>query len=101
MPCELTAQQRSLRDEIRAYFGKLLTPDLKETLREHKATPTYKEVIRQMGRDGYLAVGWPTEYGGRGFGPVEQFIFVREVMRAGAPFPFLSLSTVGPALMTH
>lgn len=101
MFCELTAEQRRLRDEIRTYFAKLLTPDLKEVLREHAATPVYKEVVRQMGRDGYLAVGWPTEYGGRGFGPVEQFIFVREVMRAGAPFPFLSLSTVGPALMAN
>src|SRR5271168_3223859 len=77
---DLTPEQHALRDEIRDYLGRLITPELKEALREHAATPVYKQVIRQMGRDGFLAIGWPTEHGGRGFGSVEQFIFVREVL---------------------
>lgn len=101
MYCQLTEEQRALRDEIRSYFARLISPDLKEELRVHAATPTYKKVIRQIGQDGYLAVGWPKEYGGRGYGSVEQMIFVQEALRAGAPIPFVTLSTLGPTLMVH
>jgi 3-oxocholest-4-en-26-oyl-CoA dehydrogenase alpha subunit len=52
-----------------------------------------------MGRDRWLGAGWPEEYGGRGFGPVEQFIFMDESWRAGAPTPFLSINTVGQTIM--
>ena len=101
MHCQLTADQIALRDQIRAYFAGLITAPLKEELRVHAATPVYKQVIRQIGKDGYLAVGWPVEYGGRGYGPVEQMIFVQEALRAGAPIPFVTLSTLGPTLMAH
>ena len=101
MRVAMTDEQRRLQAEFAAYFQRLITPPLKEALREHGATPVYKEVIRQMGKDGFLAVGWPKEYGGGGYGPVEQLIFVREALRAGAPLPFVTLSTVGPALMAH
>ena len=101
MYCQLTSEQRALRDELRAYFARLITPALKDTLREHAATPAYKEVIRQIGKDGFLAVGWPIEHGGRGYGAIEQMIFVQEALRAGAPIPFVTLSTLGPTLMLH
>jgi len=44
-------------------------------------------------------VGWPKEYGGRGFTAVEQFVFFDESMRAGAPVPMLTINTVGPTIM--
>jgi len=103
MHVRLTESQRALRAELRAYFGRLITPAIKEALRDHAGqggdSPLYKDVIRQIGADGYLAVGWPVEYGGRGFGAVEQMIFVQEALRSGAPIPFLTLSTVGPTIM--
>lgn len=101
MDCRLTPEQSALREEIRGYFARLITPQLKEELRAHAATPLYKQVIRQVGKDGYLAVGWPKEWGGRGYGPIEQLIFVQEALRAGAPIPFVTLSTLGPTLMAH
>ncbi len=101
MNVALSAEQAHLQAEFAAYFKKLITPTLKEELRAHGATPVYKDVIRQMGSDGFLAIGWPKEYGGGGHGPVEQLIFIREALRAGAPLPFVTLSTVGPALMAH
>jgi alkylation response protein AidB-like acyl-CoA dehydrogenase len=54
-----------------------------------------------MGRDGWLGVGWPVEYGGRGFGVVEQQIFVNEAARADVPLPSVTLQTVGPTLQVH
>src|SRR5208337_4608076 len=37
--------------------------------------------------------------GGQGRGPIEQFIFFDESMRAGAPVPMLTINTVGPTIM--
>jgi alkylation response protein AidB-like acyl-CoA dehydrogenase len=54
-----------------------------------------------MGRDGWLGVGWPARYGGRGFGPVEQQIFADEAARADVPLPAVTLQTVGPTLQEH
>jgi 3-oxo-4-pregnene-20-carboxyl-CoA dehydrogenase beta subunit len=55
-------------------------------------------VVRRMGRDGWLGVGWPVEYGGRGLGQIEQQIFVSEAARADVPLPAVTLQTVGPTL---
>ena len=49
-----------------------------------------------MAADGWLGIGWPTEYGGQGRSAVEQFIFFDESMRSGAPVPMLTINTVGP-----
>jgi alkylation response protein AidB-like acyl-CoA dehydrogenase len=54
-----------------------------------------------MGSDGWLGIGWPTEFGGQGRGPVEQLVFYEEVQRAGAPYPLVTLNTVGPTLIAH
>jgi alkylation response protein AidB-like acyl-CoA dehydrogenase len=96
-----TDDQLALRDELRAYFSRLVTPELQDEMGrgEMGGGPLARAAVAQMGRDGWLGVGWPTEYGGRGLGAVEQFIFHDEAMRAGAPVPFLTLNTVGPAIM--
>lgn len=92
--------QEQLRSELRAYYDKLLTPELQVELAHAGGIgPVMRDVVRQMGRDGWLGVGWPTEYGGRGFSAIEQFVFFDESMRAGAPVPMLTINTVGPTIM--
>jgi alkylation response protein AidB-like acyl-CoA dehydrogenase len=61
----------------------------------------YRDVVRRMGRDGWLGVGWPARYGGRGFGQVEQQIFADEAARADVPLPAVTLQTVGPTLQEY
>jgi alkylation response protein AidB-like acyl-CoA dehydrogenase len=63
--------------------------------------PAYRALVRRLGRDGWLGVGWPERYGGRGLGQVEQQIFVNEAARADIPLPAVTLQTVGPALAEH
>lgn len=99
---ELTARQRTLRNEIRAYFAALMTPAAKIALRDPAThVAEYRRLVRCIGRDGWLAVGWPTQYGGKGYTPLEQLIFFEETFLAGAPMPFVTINTVGPALMAH
>ena len=61
----------------------------------------YRAIIKRMGSDGKLGVGWPKEFGGLGFGPIEQSIFVNEAQRADVPLPAVTLQTVGPTLQQY
>jgi alkylation response protein AidB-like acyl-CoA dehydrogenase len=95
---DLTAEQRELRDELREYFANVMTAGEREAMLTERHGETYRELVRRLGRDGRLGVGWPEEYGGLGFGPVEQQIFVNEAARADVPLPYVTLQTVGPTL---
>jgi 3-oxo-4-pregnene-20-carboxyl-CoA dehydrogenase beta subunit len=95
---DLTDTQRALRDELRDYFAGLLSPSDRAAMLTERHGEVYREVVRRMGRDGWLGVGWPEEHGGRGFGEIEQQIFVNEAARADVPLPYVTLQTVGPTL---
>ncbi|HSZ48199.1 MAG TPA: acyl-CoA dehydrogenase family protein [Streptosporangiaceae bacterium] len=98
---DLTDRQRALRAEVRAYFATLISPAERVAMLTHRHGSVYRDVVRRMGRDGWLGVGWPAGYGGRGLGQVEQQIFVNEAALADVPLPAVTLQTVGPTLMAH
>jgi 3-oxocholest-4-en-26-oyl-CoA dehydrogenase alpha subunit len=98
-----TPEQERLRQELREYFARLMTPErrtaLASTSGEYGDGEAYKEVVRQLGRDGWLAIGWPAEYGGQNRSVLDQLIFTDEAAIAGVPVPFLTINTVGPTIM--
>lgn len=99
---DYTPEQRKLRDELRAYFARVVTPEvLAENLGTEGGGPLYTKALRQMGADGWLGVGWPKEYGGLERSAIDQYIFFDEVQRTGFPIPFLTLCTVGPTLIKY
>jgi alkylation response protein AidB-like acyl-CoA dehydrogenase len=98
---ELTSDQLALRDELRRYFPTLISPAERAEMLTDRHGPAYRRLVRRMGSDGWLGVGWPVEYGGRGLGQVEQQIFVSEAARADVPLPAVTLQTVGPTLQEH
>jgi hypothetical protein len=103
MDLTYTPEQERLRRELRGYFAALMTPERREALAtadgEYGSGAAYRQVVRELGRDGWLALSWPEEYGGRGASGIEQLIFTDEAAVAGVPVPFLTLSTVGPTIM--
>lgn len=99
MYIDLTPDQKTLRTTLRNYFDALMTPERRRSVRGMEGGKLYRDLVRQIGKDGWLGVGWPKEYGGGGMTMVEQMIFLEEQRRANAPFPFVTVSTVGPALM--
>ncbi|MFC9874041.1 acyl-CoA dehydrogenase family protein [Nocardia salmonicida] len=100
-----TQQQEELRAELREYFAKLMTPErraaLSMTTGEYGSGNVYREVVREMGRDGWLTLSWPKEYGGQDRTTMDQLIFVEEAAIAGAPVPFLTLNSVAPTIMQY
>ncbi|WP_028935387.1 acyl-CoA dehydrogenase family protein [Pseudonocardia spinosispora] len=101
MQLELTPEQLALQSELRGYFAGLLSADERATLLTERHGPVYRRLIRRMGSDGWLGVGWSVEHGGRGFGEIEQQIFVNEAARADIPLPSVTLQTVGPTLQEY
>ncbi|CAM5269250.1 acyl-CoA dehydrogenase family protein [Streptomyces aurantiogriseus] len=102
MHLDHTPEQLRLRTELRAYFAELV-PD--NAYARHAdpvgAKRFYRRTIRRLGADGWLGVGWPQEYGGRGLTPTEQFVFFDEAAQAGVPLPLMALNTVGPTIMRY
>jgi len=100
-----TPQQQKLREELRAYFAELMTPERREALSattgEYGAGNVYREVVQQMGKDGWLTLGWPEEYGGQNRSAMDQLIFTDEAAVAGAPVPFLTINSVAPTIMHY
>ena len=108
MHIALTPDQERLRAELRDYFGRLVTPDRRAALAgatgdfgdgEFGDAAVYRDVIREIGHDGWLGIGWPEEYGGQGRSMMDQLIFTDEAAVAGVPIPYLTLNTVGPTIM--
>ena len=98
---ELTDEQQALQAELREYFANLVTHDEATLLLTERHGDVYRDVVKRMGRDGWMGVGWPVEFGGRGFGEVEQSIFVNEASRFDIPLPSVTLQTVGPTLQAY
>ncbi|MGW0896611.1 acyl-CoA dehydrogenase family protein [Streptomyces goshikiensis] len=90
-----TETQLRLRAELREYFRDLLPDGVPEDPAAQRA------LLRRIGADGLLGLGWPVEYGGQGRGADEQFVFFDEAYRAGAPVSMVTLNTVGPTLMKY
>ncbi|WP_139983097.1 acyl-CoA dehydrogenase family protein [Nocardioides litoris] len=105
MHLALSPEHHALRAELADYFGRLVTPEVRAGLSsatgEFGEAGVYKDVIRQVGRDGWLGIGWPTEYGGQARSMVEQLIFTDAAAVAGVPIPYLTLNTVGPTIMRY
>lgn len=104
MRIEFTEKQNALRSEVREYLDHMMTTDLQAecaVTAGEGGGPHFREALRQMGRDGWIGLGWPKENGGRGLTEIEQFIFVEEIMRVGFPYPFLTTESVGPQLVKH
>ncbi|MFN7950639.1 MAG: acyl-CoA dehydrogenase family protein [bacterium] len=98
----LRPEHEALRDQLRAYFTELMTPALAaEVAVSEGGGPEYMKALKKMAQDGWLGIGWPTEYGGQGRSAIEQYIFADECQRSGYPFPLLTVGTVGPTIMMY
>ncbi|MFI6640327.1 acyl-CoA dehydrogenase family protein [Streptomyces sp. NPDC050504] len=95
-----TERQRELRAELRSYFREVMAPE-GGSPSDREDPAAQRRLLRRIGADGMLGLGWPVEYGGQGRGADEQFVFFDEAYRAGAPVSMVTLNTVGPTLMKY
>ncbi|HVY08831.1 MAG TPA: acyl-CoA dehydrogenase family protein [Mycobacteriales bacterium] len=95
-----TEEELALRRELREYFATFGAASSGEELSAPGTDEqSFREAIRRLGKEGWLGFGWPQEYGGQGRSAVEQYVVFDEIQRAGVPFPFVTINTVGPTIM--
>lgn len=102
MDFELTSEQKKLEEEIHSYLSVKFTPELEEELEINIEGdgPLCQQLIRDLGSDGWLGLGWPKEYGGRALSPVEQYIFTDLALGYyQLPIPILTIMSIGPTIM--
>ncbi|TMA22523.1 MAG: pimeloyl-CoA dehydrogenase large subunit, partial [Deltaproteobacteria bacterium] len=103
MDLSFTPEENAFRQAVRSFVQSRLPADIqKRTLEGRKQThDDYKRWHRLLYEQGWGAPTWPKEYGGPGWGAVEQYIFEEESAAAGAPLlsPF-GLKMVGPVIYT-
>ena len=91
MDLRFTPQQERFRADARAWLADRLDgPFAKVRGRggpgeEHELFEERWEWEQELGREGWIGLGWPAEYGGRGATLLEQVIFYEEYARAGGP----------------
>lgn len=99
---DLSDASKALRTELREYFAATINDEDRRALMDQtEGGPVFDRILRKMGADGWLGLGFPAEYGGRGEDPEALYVFYDEVIRAGAPLSLVTLNTVAPALIHH
>ena len=99
MQLDYFPEERALRDELQVYFAELIGDRPWHVPHGETREPDDREVIRQLGRDGWLGRCLPPEYGGGGRPLFEQYILFDEAQRAGVPISHMTVMTVAPALV--
>src|SRR5262249_40252191 len=101
MRYEFTPAQLAWRDEVRAFLKTPVTPALVADMRQagnEGDAPLERELHQKLFTKGWWGVGWAKEFGGLGKSTIDQFIYVEEMERAGAPAMRLGITSVAPTI---
>ncbi|MFZ6774722.1 acyl-CoA dehydrogenase family protein [Undibacterium sp. SXout7W] len=102
MDLNYTAEDLAFRDQVRTYLETNLPEDLRQKVLNHKRM-SREDFVRWhkiLAKQGWVATGWPKEYGGTGWTPTQRHIFEEECARIGTPaiMPF-GVAMVAPVIM--
>jgi alkylation response protein AidB-like acyl-CoA dehydrogenase len=103
-----TPEEAAFRDEVRTWLAEHLLGEFAELgpgggPADERGWDTRLVWERLLGRDRWVGLAWPEEYGGRGAGIVEQVIFNEEYAKAGAParISFFGEGLFAPTLIAY
>ncbi|MCC2101087.1 MAG: pimeloyl-CoA dehydrogenase large subunit, partial [Hyphomicrobiales bacterium] len=103
MDLSFTPEEIAFRDEVRTFFKENLPKDIRDKLVAgmHASKEDMIRWTRILNKKGWAVPHWPVEYGGTGWTPVQQYIFLEEQMLAPAPQMLaFGVSMVGPVIYT-
>jgi hypothetical protein len=104
MDTSFAAEDLAFRDEVREFFAQAYDEELQGRLAS-KDPVIYKQAVidwqKRLNDKGWIAPGWPKEYGGTGWNATQSFIYETERAAAGVRdvIPF-GLKMVGPVIYT-
>jgi alkylation response protein AidB-like acyl-CoA dehydrogenase len=87
MDIEFSAQEQAFRQEVQGFLREHLPDELSARITQGKRLSKEHQVLwmQILDRQGWLAPGWPQEFGGTGWSAVQKHIFDEECFAAGAP----------------
>ncbi len=102
MDLHYSAENEAFRDTVRNYLAENLPKDLQKKVLDHKRL-SKDDLVRWhkiVAKQGWVGTGWPVEYGGTGWSPVQRHIWEEECANAGTPtiLPF-GVNMVAPVIM--
>lgn len=102
MQFDPTPDQRAFRDDLRSWLQANVPTGLTPAGTD-EGFAQHVDWEKRLVAAGYGAIHWPTAYGGRGAGPIEQAIFEEEYLLAGGPerVTVVGHNLFGPTLMRH
>ena len=103
MDLAFSGEYRDFQNDVRAFLAANLPQDIREKVMRgfRLARDDHQRWQNILSAKGWIAPGWPKEYGGTGWSAVQRYIFDEECSRAGAPgvIPF-GAKFVGPVIYT-
>lgn len=103
MDLSFSKEELAFRDEVRAFFKESVPPAVRQKLLEGRHTSKDDLVgwQRILNKKGWAVPHWPKAYGGTGWTPAQQYIFLEELQIAPAPPPLpFGVNMVGPVIYT-
>ncbi|MBC5765313.1 acyl-CoA dehydrogenase family protein [Ramlibacter albus] len=102
MDLAFTPEEQKFREDMRAWVRENLPQDIAHKVHNalHLTREDHQRWAKILGRKGWLASGWPKEFGGPGWTAVQKHLFEEECALAGAPrvIPFGPVM-VAPVIM--
>lgn len=106
MDTRFSEEELAFQAEVRQFFAEVFDEELAAMLQGAEASPRLKEGMteyqRRLNARGWMAPGWPVEYGGQDWSVTQHFIFNSERGRVGAPAPIpFGVTMVAPVIYTY
>jgi alkylation response protein AidB-like acyl-CoA dehydrogenase len=106
MDTRFSEEELAFQQEVRSFLDEAFDQELQDQLRGAESSPTLKEGMeewqRRLNTRGWMAPGWPVEYGGTDWSVTQHFIFNCERSRVGAPAPIpFGVTMVAPVIYTY
>jgi pimeloyl-CoA dehydrogenase large subunit len=102
MDLRFTPEELAFRDEVREFFRTAVPDKIRRKLVEgrHLAKDDIVSWQRILNAKGWAVPHWPVEWGGTGWDPVRQYIFLDEMQQTPAPSPLqFGVYMVGPVII--
>ncbi|MDN2567054.1 pimeloyl-CoA dehydrogenase large subunit [Aquibium sp. A9E412] len=103
MDLRYTDDEIAFRDEVRGFLRDTVPDDIRRRMvdGEHVGKDDMVRWTRLLNDRGWAVPHWPERYGGTGWDPMKQYIFLEELQKHPAPSPLpFGVNMVGPVIYT-